>query len=101
MHKTKLGEFKYLVVITYKEEERKGDHVFCDNDQEESEWLTKKICNEEKFSGSFMTMKDLNYLLNQMVRSKGKKTGQELYEIYMENYPDDEQKTRVTDFWNK
>lgn len=101
MHKTKLGEFKYLVLIVHEKEEDKYSYLFYDKDSEATDWIIIEINKVSKRQHKLIVMSDINHLLDRMIKNKINRTGQALYEIYMENYPDDEQKTRVTEFWNK
>lgn len=101
MHKTKIGEFKFLLVIVYEDETAGFNYLFADQESEVQKWLDDEALKNLKKIGNIITTKDLNYLLNPMVKNKGNRIGKALYEIYISQYPDTDQKTRVIDFWNK
>jgi hypothetical protein len=101
MHKTKIGEFKYLIVICFSEKIGGSDHLFYDTEAEVSEWLSKQMRLFKIDIKKMRTLRDISYLLNEMVSNKTNEIGQTLYKVYIESYPDDDQKKRIIEFWNK
>ncbi len=101
MHKTKIGEFKYIVVIIHDQEDNGHNHLLCDKDEEVRNFIEQEMIKVQHRKPIIYILKDLNYLLNEMVKKKGTREGEALYSIYIDKYPDDDQKKKVIEFWNK
>ena len=101
MHKIKQGEFKYLVVVIHERAEDGSDYLFYDDDHQASVWMLGKMRQVDNRSPVIFTLPDLNHLLNNMVKRQKDPTGQVLYDIFIENYPDGDHKDKVIDFWKK
>lgn len=99
MHKTTNGEKQTLYVRMYPDEAAGSAYIFCDKYEEYNSWV-----NDEIECGKFTiektaAFKDINYLLNSMVKAKGTRWGNILFEIYIDNYKQDDQMDRVIKFW--
>ncbi len=101
MHKIKIGEFRYLVVAIYREEQGNWTSVFCDSDAEASRWIESQYTDKKEQPTSVIVYRDLNTVLNAMIKNKNNVQGWTLYELYLSQYPDDDQKKKVIEFWNK
>lgn len=101
MHKTKIGEFNYLVVVIQALEEHGHNHILCDKDQEAADFTFTEINKVKKDKATIMIFKEVNYLLDKMAKNKMNRQGKILYDLYIDIYPDGDQKDKVIEFWNK
>jgi hypothetical protein len=101
MHKIKLGEFRYLVVIIHQKVEDGYRYLFYDGDHQATSWMLSEMTKVDGRVPQIVTLPDLNHLLNKLVKGKEEYIGQVLYEIFIENYPDGDHKNKVMDFWSK
>lgn len=101
MHKIKIGEFKFLAIAILDQEEDYEMHLFFDKSEQAAAWFVDAMVKNNMNAPILNTYGDVNHLLNKMVKAKGTKAGEAMYSVYMANYPDDEQKTKVIEFWKE
>lgn len=101
MHKTKIGEFALLNVRVYPLEDNKFSFLFFDKQEELTKFENDEISRDFRIIETAGIFKDLNYLLNAMIKNKGTRYGEILFQIYTENYPENDQMKKVKEFWNK
>lgn len=101
MHKIKIADFKFLLVLIYNDGDELYKNIFYDKDEEASRWMIDQMQNNNGQVPLTKVLKDLNYLLNEMIQNKSTRTGDALFEIYINNYPETDQMKKVIEFWNK
>lgn len=100
MHRTINGDKQRLDVRIYSSENNDYIYLFADQYEEYDRWVNEEIKKGKWIIEKTEGFRDQNYLLNRMLKSKGTKYGDILYEIYLNEYPDSDQKVNVWKLWN-
>ena len=100
MHTTIEGNYNTLAVRMYPMKIHDYEYLFFDNYDQYNNWVNKEIADGHWQIEQTKNYKDINYLLNDMIRSKETRWGEILYDIYCRHYPDSDQKVNVWKMWN-
>lgn len=95
MHRTINGDKKDLAVRVYPTDEEGYSYIFCDSYYAYDRWANEEIAKGKWKIDRAENFKDVNYLLNRIIRERSTRYGRILFEIYLENYPDSDQKINV------
>jgi len=97
-HDTKERLYKYLVVRWDSTEEKNCYYFFYDTTEKYEWWSNELIARGSNTISQQYNFLDVTYLLNEMVRLRGTKECNDLYEIYKKHYKDQMHIQRVGEY---